>query len=177
MTLQLRHIKKCQWNRGWYVQLTEWIKPITLSKLKLKWMCFPHGVPWCSLSHKERMKCWRWTPCSCLLSSAQMPNHIRQKRQSHLSLCRWCCNCCRANKGCGFCCKFWGFPQRPRNINLLRFFSPQEITFSWPLSPMHWPCYTVLYHFYEVWFMEEHWKKKWKAVLCIYFVCFNTFSL
>lgn len=49
MTLQLRHIKKCQWNRGWYVQLTEWIKPITMSKLKFKWMCFPYGVPRCSL--------------------------------------------------------------------------------------------------------------------------------
>ncbi|XP_051575449.1 hepcidin-1-like [Myxocyprinus asiaticus] len=30
---------------------------------------------------------------------------FRTKRQSHLSLCRYCCNCCR-NKGCGFCCKF-----------------------------------------------------------------------
>ncbi|XP_035496795.1 hepcidin-1 [Scophthalmus maximus] len=35
-----------------------------------------------------------------------VPSHIRQKRQSHISLCRWCCNCCKANKGCGFCCKF-----------------------------------------------------------------------
>nr|QBO59824.1 hepcidin-2 [Chelon ramada] len=40
------------------------------------------------------------------MESWMMPNHIRQKRQSHLSLCRWCCNCCRGNKGCGFCCKF-----------------------------------------------------------------------
>ncbi|CAI5662149.1 hepcidin-1 [Oreochromis niloticus] len=38
--------------------------------------------------------------------SSMMSNHIRQKRQSHLSLCRWCCNCCRSNKGCGFCCRF-----------------------------------------------------------------------
>ncbi|XP_056617640.1 hepcidin-1 isoform X1 [Triplophysa dalaica] len=30
---------------------------------------------------------------------------FRSKRQSHLSLCRYCCNCCH-NKGCGFCCKF-----------------------------------------------------------------------
>ncbi|XP_052473867.1 hepcidin-1 isoform X2 [Carassius gibelio] len=30
---------------------------------------------------------------------------FRVKRQSHLSLCRYCCNCCR-NKGCGYCCKF-----------------------------------------------------------------------
>nr|AGT19511.1 hepcidin [Hypophthalmichthys molitrix]AGZ15359.1 hepcidin [Hypophthalmichthys molitrix]ALD62533.1 hepcidin [Mylopharyngodon piceus] len=30
---------------------------------------------------------------------------FRTKRQSHLSLCRYCCNCCR-NKGCGYCCKF-----------------------------------------------------------------------
>lgn len=49
MTLQLRQIKKCQWNRGWYVQLNEWIKPITLSKLNFKWVCFPRGVPRCSL--------------------------------------------------------------------------------------------------------------------------------
>nr|XP_046169647.1 hepcidin-like [Oncorhynchus gorbuscha] len=34
-----------------------------------------------------------------------LPEHFRFKRQSHLSLCRWCCNCCH-NKGCGFCCKF-----------------------------------------------------------------------
>ncbi|XP_037532735.1 hepcidin-1 [Nematolebias whitei] len=39
------------------------------------------------------------------VESWMMPNHMRQKRQSHLSLCRYCCNCCR-NKGCGFCCKF-----------------------------------------------------------------------
>ncbi|XP_029115626.1 hepcidin-1 [Scleropages formosus] len=30
---------------------------------------------------------------------------LRSKRQSHLSLCRYCCNCCK-NKGCGYCCKF-----------------------------------------------------------------------
>ncbi|KAK3541194.1 hypothetical protein QTP86_016207 [Hemibagrus guttatus] len=30
---------------------------------------------------------------------------LRTKRQSHLSLCRYCCNCCK-NKGCGFCCRF-----------------------------------------------------------------------
>ncbi|XP_064883197.1 hepcidin-like [Oncorhynchus nerka] len=37
--------------------------------------------------------------------SMRPPEHFRFKRQSHLSLCRWCCNCCH-NKGCGFCCKF-----------------------------------------------------------------------
>ncbi|XP_068425632.1 hepcidin-1 [Clinocottus analis] len=40
------------------------------------------------------------------MSSMMMPGHFRQKRQSNLSLCRWCCNCCRSYKGCGFCCKF-----------------------------------------------------------------------
>ncbi|XP_075962884.1 hepcidin-1 [Anarhichas minor] len=40
------------------------------------------------------------------MESKMMPDHIRQKRQSHISLCRWCCNCCRAYKGCGLCCKF-----------------------------------------------------------------------
>ncbi|XP_026172716.1 hepcidin-1 [Mastacembelus armatus] len=39
------------------------------------------------------------------MESWMMPNHIRQKRQSHLSLCRWCCNCCKSNT-CGPCCKF-----------------------------------------------------------------------
>uniref|UniRef100_A0A4W5LAQ6 Hepcidin n=1 Tax=Hucho hucho TaxID=62062 RepID=A0A4W5LAQ6_9TELE len=38
-------------------------------------------------------------------SESMRPAHFRFKRQSHLSLCRWCCNCCH-NKGCGFCCKF-----------------------------------------------------------------------
>nr|AMM63161.1 hepcidin [Bostrychus sinensis]QPF70051.1 hepcidin [Bostrychus sinensis]QPF70052.1 hepcidin [Bostrychus sinensis] len=38
--------------------------------------------------------------------SWMMPGLVREKRQSHLSLCRWCCNCCRGYKGCGFCCKF-----------------------------------------------------------------------
>ncbi|KAL0984780.1 hypothetical protein UPYG_G00146810 [Umbra pygmaea] len=37
--------------------------------------------------------------------SMELPLHFRFKRQSHLSLCYWCCNCCR-NKGCGFCCKY-----------------------------------------------------------------------
>lgn len=49
MTLQLRHIKRCQRNHRWYVQLTEWIKPITTSKLKFKKLCFPHRAPWWSL--------------------------------------------------------------------------------------------------------------------------------
>ncbi|XP_060756935.1 hepcidin-1-like [Neoarius graeffei] len=30
---------------------------------------------------------------------------FRTKRQSHLSLCFYCYNCCK-NKGCGYCCKF-----------------------------------------------------------------------
>ncbi|KAG7317936.1 hypothetical protein KOW79_018971 [Hemibagrus wyckioides] len=30
---------------------------------------------------------------------------FRTKRQSHLALCRYCCNCCK-NKGCGYCCRF-----------------------------------------------------------------------
>ncbi|XP_076866817.1 hepcidin-1 [Brachyhypopomus gauderio] len=30
---------------------------------------------------------------------------FRTKRTSNLSLCRFCCKCCR-NKGCGFCCRF-----------------------------------------------------------------------
>ncbi|XP_061675981.1 hepcidin-1 [Syngnathoides biaculeatus] len=34
------------------------------------------------------------------------PYHARHKRQSNLSLCRWCCGCCRAYKGCGYCCRF-----------------------------------------------------------------------
>ncbi|XP_036820650.1 hepcidin-like [Oncorhynchus mykiss] len=42
---------------------------------------------------------------SMRLLLAGIQEHFRFKRQSHLSLCRWCCNCCH-NKGCGFCCKF-----------------------------------------------------------------------
>ncbi|KAJ7985336.1 hypothetical protein DPEC_G00351010 [Dallia pectoralis] len=37
--------------------------------------------------------------------SLDWSEHLRVKRQSHLSLCRYCCKCCR-NKGCGFCCRF-----------------------------------------------------------------------
>ncbi|XP_029360188.1 hepcidin-1 [Echeneis naucrates] len=40
------------------------------------------------------------------IASWMMPSHVRQKRQSHLSMCRWCCNCCRSYKGCGYCCRF-----------------------------------------------------------------------
>lgn len=40
------------------------------------------------------------------VQSWMMLGRVREKRQSHLSLCRWCCNCCRGNKGCGMCCKF-----------------------------------------------------------------------
>uniref|UniRef100_A0AAY4ADE0 Uncharacterized protein n=1 Tax=Denticeps clupeoides TaxID=299321 RepID=A0AAY4ADE0_9TELE len=52
---------------------------------------------------------------SSLLRNGELTLHLpcllplktlfRTKRQSHLSLCHYCCNCCR-NKGCGFCCKF-----------------------------------------------------------------------
>uniref|UniRef100_A0A674C8Q3 Hepcidin n=1 Tax=Salmo trutta TaxID=8032 RepID=A0A674C8Q3_SALTR len=37
--------------------------------------------------------------------SLRPPEHFRFKHRRHLSLCRWCCNCCN-NKGCGSCCKF-----------------------------------------------------------------------
>ncbi|KAM9798455.1 hepcidin-1 [Neosynchiropus ocellatus] len=40
------------------------------------------------------------------MESWMMPNHIRQKRQSPISLCLYCCNCCRGYKGCGYCCRF-----------------------------------------------------------------------
>uniref|UniRef100_A0A3Q3XE98 Hepcidin n=1 Tax=Mola mola TaxID=94237 RepID=A0A3Q3XE98_MOLML len=40
------------------------------------------------------------------MESRMMPSLIRQKRQSHLSFCLYCCGCCKNIKGCGFCCKF-----------------------------------------------------------------------
>ncbi|KAA8591805.1 hepcidin-1 [Etheostoma spectabile] len=40
------------------------------------------------------------------MESRMMPEPTRQKRQSHLSLCRFCVNCCGADKGWGLCCKF-----------------------------------------------------------------------
>uniref|UniRef100_A0A3B3WDS5 Hepcidin n=1 Tax=Poecilia mexicana TaxID=48701 RepID=A0A3B3WDS5_9TELE len=50
-------------------------------------------------AHQEvSMESWM-QPCP--LSNTQM----EKERQSHLSLCRYCCNCCK-NKGCGFCCRF-----------------------------------------------------------------------
>ncbi|MEE6481877.1 hypothetical protein FKM82_013041 [Ascaphus truei] len=29
---------------------------------------------------------------------------LRSKRQSHMSICVYCCNCCK-QKVCGFCCR------------------------------------------------------------------------
>ncbi|KAL7840071.1 hypothetical protein AOLI_G00253940 [Acnodon oligacanthus] len=45
-----------------------------------------------------------WTAAS---AEETRPEEVlfRTKRQSHISLCRYCCNCC-SNKGCGFCCRF-----------------------------------------------------------------------
>ncbi|XP_012684612.1 hepcidin-1 [Clupea harengus] len=42
------------------------------------------------------------------VTSPEVTNSLalfRTKRQSHMSLCRYCWNCCR-NKGWGFCCRF-----------------------------------------------------------------------
>ncbi|XP_062841680.1 hepcidin-1 [Trichomycterus rosablanca] len=44
-----------------------------------------------------------WTETSAVETNPEVL--FRTKRQSHLSLCRYCCNCCK-NKGCGFCCRF-----------------------------------------------------------------------
>ncbi|KAG9283776.1 hepcidin-1 [Astyanax mexicanus] len=48
----------------------------------------------------------QWTAASAAEETLR-PEEVlfRTKRQSHLSLCRYCCNCCK-NKGCGFCCRF-----------------------------------------------------------------------
>ncbi|XP_076135706.1 hepcidin-1 [Alosa pseudoharengus] len=53
-----------------------------------------------------------WRPATetqqLAVTSPEVTNPLalfRTKRQSHLSMCRYCCNCCR-NKGCGYCCKF-----------------------------------------------------------------------
>ncbi|KAM3872774.1 hepcidin-1 [Diretmus argenteus] len=41
------------------------------------------------------------------MESWRMPYPLRQKRQiGPLTLCHWCCRCCKGNKGCGFCCRF-----------------------------------------------------------------------
>ncbi|XP_041649442.1 hepcidin-1 [Cheilinus undulatus] len=37
------------------------------------------------------------------MESWMFPGRVREKRQSHLSLCHWCC---RPNKGCSVCCRF-----------------------------------------------------------------------
>lgn len=52
----------------------------------------------------HRSQC-RSAPCSCLLSSTQMPYSSRHKRSP--AGCRLCCNCCPNQNGCGFCCTFW----------------------------------------------------------------------
>lgn len=58
----------------------------------------------------ERCCCW-WTPSSCLLSFTQMPYTNRHKRSA--AGCRVCCGCCPGMRGCGLCCKFWGFLHHP----------------------------------------------------------------
>nr|XP_023668852.1 hepcidin [Paramormyrops kingsleyae] len=45
----------------------------------------------------------RWTPAAA--EETHPLALLRTKRQSHLSLCRYCCGCCK-NKGCGYCCRF-----------------------------------------------------------------------
>lgn len=124
MTLQLRHIKKCQWNRGWYVQLTEWIKPITVSKLKFKWMCFPHGVPWCSLSLHIRRGGWnagdeRSAHVSCLSHRCQITSG-RSARAT--SPCAAGASTAVATRAGASAAGSEDSPQQPPNINLLSFF-------------------------------------------------------
>lgn len=125
--------------------------------------------------HKERMKCGRWTPCSCLLSSTQMPNHIRQKRQSHLSLCRWCCDCCK-NNGCGFCCRYWGFLQQRLDINLLCFLSyPKKSAF---LDLFRCPCCKHVF-WHDFWNKYDSWMstgKKTKSYSMYLFCMFVILS-
>ncbi|XP_056399219.1 hepcidin-like [Hyla sarda] len=48
-------------------------------------------------------------PADHLASPDVVESHLeevfhRTKRFSHLSICRFCCNCCK-NKECGLCCK------------------------------------------------------------------------
>lgn len=90
----------------------------------------------------------------------QGPVHNRQKRQSHLHMCHLCCNCCKGNKGCGFCCKFWGFPKNDAANNTYICISVYWIIQH--VFPIHSLCYTV-------WFHKQHWLDK-KASLSIYLV-------
>ncbi|XP_062394572.1 hepcidin-1 [Sardina pilchardus] len=68
------------------------------------------AVPFSEVETDETGETWR--PATetqeLAVTSPEVTNPLalfRTKRQSHLSLCRYCCNCCRY-KGCGYCCKF-----------------------------------------------------------------------
>lgn len=87
MTLQLWRIQKCQWTRGWYVQLTARIKPITNSKLKFKWMCFPRGVSRCFQRTRsgETQECvFNCTPLLPTFSHSGAVSHQAEAEESHL---------------------------------------------------------------------------------------------
>ncbi|KAJ0066620.1 hypothetical protein NL108_015654 [Boleophthalmus pectinirostris] len=77
--------------------------------LVLAFVCFVEALPFAGVPEPEEAGS-NDTPVAAypdmLAQSLMMPGHVREKRQSHLSMCRWCCNCCRGNKGCGPCCKF-----------------------------------------------------------------------
>ncbi|XP_040020631.1 hepcidin-1 [Gasterosteus aculeatus] len=68
------------------------------------------AVPFTGQVHEQEEAASNDTPVAAYqemsTESMMMPDHFRQKRQSHLSMCRWCCKCCRSYKGCGYCCKF-----------------------------------------------------------------------
>lgn len=172
MTLQLRHIKKCQWNRGWYVQLTEWIKPITMSKLKFKWMCFPYGVPWCSLLTRRGWNAGdeRQAHVSRLFSHRCRVTSGRSARA--ISPCASCAaTAARATRAAASAASSEDSRSSHKNTNLLCFLSyPKNDLF----PEFFLQCIAVLHCFlnnsYEVWFMEEHWHKMKSYSLFIFFI-------
>ena len=103
MRVQLLHTRRCQRTPGRFVQWTEWAETDTVRRRE---------------SEQSERWCWRWTPCSYLFSSSQMPYNNRHKRSpagrnSRRRRCRFCCGCCPNMIGCGTCCKFWGFLLQP----------------------------------------------------------------
>ncbi|KAE8594311.1 hypothetical protein XENTR_v10019574 [Xenopus tropicalis] len=75
--------------------------PICCLLLLLSFIC--HRGHSASLSGNEVTVTGNQIPETQMEESNALEPLLRSKRQSHLSICVHCCNCCKY-KGCGKCC-------------------------------------------------------------------------
>ncbi|XP_040276835.1 hepcidin-like [Bufo bufo] len=80
------------------------MKPLTLCLILVLSLLFHQGLGASIEGHNEVAN-----PADHLASTNMVESNLeearqRTKRWSHLSICRFCCNCCNF-KDCGICCK------------------------------------------------------------------------